>query len=85
MYQKYIAPERTWDHYIAPGKDMGQKISPSHGQTDNCENIPFSRVRLRAVKIYILAAVVHVELDDAIDDGVLFDDVTQVAMLALPP
>ena len=32
-----------------------------------------------------LAAVLGVELDNAVDDGVLFDDVTEVAVLALPP
>ena len=35
--------------------------------------------------MYKLAAVLRMELDDAVDDGVLFDDVTEVAVLALPP
>ena len=35
--------------------------------------------------MYKLAAVLRMELDDAVDDGVLFDDVIEVAVLALPP
>ena len=35
--------------------------------------------------MYKLAAVLRMELDDAVDDSVLFDDVIEAAMLALPP